>query len=58
MFTPPAHGALVICEPDRRVTALADLAASGPESLMMQLSERARGDHGHWDLLRSPARAA
>jgi hypothetical protein len=42
MFTPSAHPAGVTCQDSRRITALTDLAAAGPESLAAQLSEHAR----------------
>jgi hypothetical protein len=41
LFTPPEHTASGTWKDDRRVTALADLAAAGPTALAEQLSEHA-----------------
>ncbi len=41
LFTPPEHAAGGTWKDDRRVTALADLAAAGPTALAEQLSEHA-----------------
>ena len=41
MFTPPPHPDGVICHAGRRISALTDLAAAGPESLAAQLGAHA-----------------
>jgi hypothetical protein len=48
MFTPPQHLASLPPEDTRRVSALADLAAAGPERLSAAIREHARLSSGAW----------
>jgi hypothetical protein len=49
MFTPPQHLAGLPPEDTRRVSALADLAAAGPERLSAAIREHARLSSGAWN---------
>ena len=49
MFTPPQHLASLPPEDTRRVSALADLAAAGPERLSAAIREHARLSSGAWN---------